>query len=519
VRWPIIALWLASIAVAGLVLLPVAYLALRAASAGPQALELLTRASTMRALANTVLLVLTVTGASITIGVPMAWLIERTDLPFRRAWGVLTALPLVLPSYVAAYLLVSVFGPRGVAQQLLSPLTGVDRLPAIYGFPGAFLALTLMCYPYVLLTARAGLRRLDPGQAEAARSLGHSSWSTFWRVTLPQLRPATMAGALLVALYVLRDFGAVTMLRYDTFTRIIYVQYRSFLDRSLAATTALLLVGVTGAVLYLELRTRGRAAYARRSTGAPRRLRRITLGRWRWPALAAVGLLVFVALLLPAISLAYWLSRGDVLAESFRALGSATVNSTFAALLAALLSVIAALPVAVLAVRRPSRRTNFLERVTYVGHALPGIVIALALVFLGANYLPRFYQTLPLLLVAYVILFVPQAVGAARTSLLQVPPSLEEAGRALGHRPWQVFRQITLPLLRPGLLAGGGLVFLTCLKELPATLLLSPAGFDTLSGSVWSYVSEAFFARAAAPTLVLLLLSSIPLAVLTLRDR
>jgi iron(III) transport system permease protein len=197
----------------------------------------------------------------------------------------------------------------------------------------------------------------------------------------------------------------------------------------------------------------------------------------------------------------------------------ATKNSILGSSLASGVTLVAALPVAALAIRRPNPVSRLLDRLTYIAFALPGIVIALALVFFGANYAPFLYQTLPLLVFAYAILFLPEAVGAVRTSMLQVPPNFEEAGRSLGQKPLQVFRRITLPLIRPGLAAGAGLVFLTTMKELPATLILAPYGFKTLATSVWSAVSEAYFARAAAPALILILVSSLPLAALISRDQ
>jgi len=490
----------------------------RAASAGEAALGVLVKPTTLSAFGNTVLLATTVTLASALLSVPLAWLTTCTDLPGRRFWTVAAALPLVLPSYVVAYLLASILGPRGIAQQTLEPLLGITRLPEIYGFPGAFLALTLMSYPYTFLSVRAALQRMDPSMIEAARSLGLGPWRTFYRVTLPHLRPALVAGSLLISLYVVRDFGAVSMMRYNTFTRIIYVQYRSFMDRSLAASLALVLVGMTAAILYLELRTRGRASYARRSVGAARRMQPVRLGRWRWPALLFTSSVVLVALVLPAGGLVYWLIRGLNSGQVLSGLLPAAWNSLSVSMGAAMLAMAASLPVAVASVRRPGRLTQLLEQVTYVGYALPGIVIALALVFFGASYAPTIYQTLPLLLAAYLILFIPQAVGATRSSLLQLPASLEEAGRSLGHSPFSVMRRITIPLLRPGLAAGGALVFLTCMKELPATLILSPLGFRTLATGVWASISEAFFAQAAAPALLLILLSSVPLALLTFRD-
>ncbi len=500
-------------------LLPPAYLLVRASGAGWAAFDVLFKSSTIGAFGPTVLLAGSVTLASALIAVPLAWLTVCSDIPGRRLWSVLAALPLVLPSYVAAYLLASILGPKGLAQQALEPFLGITRLPEIYGFPGAFLSLTLMSYPYTLLSVRAGLQRMDPSMVEAARCLGQSPWQAFRRVTLPHLRPALIAGSLLVSLYVVRDFGAVSMMRYNTFTRIIYIQYRSFLDRSQAASLALVLVAVTATILYLEFRTRGRASYARGSVGAPRKTRPVALGRWRWPALLFMSAVVCGALVMPAAGLAYWLLRGLQETGALGSLWGTAWNSLVVSLAAALVATLLALPVAILAVRRPGRLSQMVERLTYVGYALPGIVIALALVFFGANYATGIYQTIPLLLGGYVILFIPQVVGTTRTSLLQIPKSLEEAGRSLGHSHLAVLRLVTLPLLSPGMAAGAALVFLTCMKELPLTLILSPLGFRTLATGVWGNISEAFFAQAAAPALLLVLLSSVPLALLTLREK
>jgi iron(III) transport system permease protein len=513
-------LTVAALFVAALMLLTPVYLLARAVGAGEAALQILLKPTTIAAFGQTILLAGSVTLASIIIAVPLAWLTVCADLPGRRFWAVTAALPLALPSYVVAYLLITISGPRGLLQQVVfGPYFGVERLPSIYGFWGAFMALTLMSYPYVMLSARVSLQRMDPALLEAGRSLGLSPWQAFWRITLPQMRPAIIAGGLLVTLYVLRDFGAVVMLRYNTFTRLIYIQYQSFFDRSLAAALALVLVVMTGVILYMELRARGRAGYARRSVGASRQSTPVRLGKWRWPALFFVGGVVFAALIAPGAGLVYWVIRGMALGQSLSLVWSSAQNSLLVSLAAAALAVAAALPVAILSVRRPSRLSHFIERLTYGGFALPGIVIALALVFFGASYARPLYQTLPMLLVAYVILFIPQAVGSTRSSLLQLPASLEEAGRSLGHNGATVFRRITLPLLSPGVLAGGALVFLTCMKELPATLILSPIGFGTLSTAVWGNINEAFFAQAAAPALLLILLSSIPLTLMTLREK
>ena len=182
-----------------------------------------------------------------------------------------------------------------------------------------------------------------------------------------------------------------------------------------------------------------------------------------------------------------------------------------------LLAVAAALPVAALVVRYPGRISRALEGISFVGYALPGVVVALSLVFFGANYARTFYQTIWLLVFAYVVLFFPVALGSVRSTMAQVSPSLEEAARSLGRTPARTVFAVILPLVRSGVIAGAALVFLVTMKELPATLILGPLGFNTLATQVWSASSEAFFAKAAAPALLLVLLSSVPTAVLVLR--
>lgn len=513
-------LWVPALLIAAGLVLPLAYLTLRTLGAGPEVWELLFRRRTLDILLRSVLLVVAVTGASALLAVPLGWLTVRTDLPQRRLWSVLTALPLVIPSYIGGFLVVVALGPRGMLQQALAPF-GVERLPEIYGFPGAMLTLTLLSYPYVLLTVRAALWRLDPALEETSRSLGNNSWATFRRVTLPLLRPAIAAGSLLVGLYTLSDFGAVSILRYETFTWAIYIQYESAFNRNIAAALSLFLVVLTGVILLMEARTRSRSPYYR-STGmvgatAPPPL--VRLGRWRWPALGFCAAVVLLALVLPMSVLVHWVIRGVSAGEPLLLLWGPALNSVTASALAAAATAVAALPLAVLTVRHPGWFSALLERMAYLGFALPGIVVALALVFFGANYATPLYQTLGLLIFAYAVLFLPTALGAIRASLLQVSPSLEEAARGLGKSPLRAFAAVTLPLARPGILAGAALVFLLTMKELPATLILSPIGFKTLATSIWSAASEAFFAQAAAPALLLILVSSGSMALLAYQER
>jgi len=478
---------------------------------------ILTSGNTWRLLADTLQLTIAVTAAAVTIAVPLAWLTTRTDLPFRPLWVILTALPLAIPTYVGSFAMIGALGPRGMLQSWLEPL-GVERLPSIYGFGGTFIVLTLFTYPYVLLPVRAAYRRLDPSLEEASRTLGQGSFTTFVRVVVPQLRPSIVAGALLVALYTLSDFGAVSMLRYPTLTRAIYNRLQGALDPGAAAVLGLVLVALTLLVFGAEQRFRGREQIYRLHGSGARRSRPIRLGRWRWVAFGACTTLVTVALVVPLVVIGYWLWRGARAGESVLPDLDLVANSLQASALGALLTVAAAWPIALLSVRYRSRLSRLVERLAWSGYALPGVVVAFSLVFFGAQHLTWAYQTMWMLVFAYVVLFLPQAIGAMRSSLLQITPSLEEASRLLGSGSVDTFRRIVVPLTRPGVLAGGALVFLTCMKELPATLLLAPTGFDTLATRLWNAHNEAFLARAAAPAIGLVLLSSVPMAFLVLHE-
>lgn len=506
-------LWVPALVVAAAMLLPPSYLVWRAAQGGADAWDIARRGSTFDLAVRTAWLAFSVTATATAIAVPLAWLTVRTDLPWRRFWSVMLALPLVVPTYVGGFVIVGALGPRGLLQDALEPL-GVDRLPGIYGFRGAWFALTLFTYPYIFLPVRAALRHLDPALEEASRGLGRGAMRTFWSVVLPQLRPSVVAGALLVALYTLSDFGAVSLLRFDSFTRVIYIQYRSSFDRTSAAVLGLLLVALTIAILAVEAATRGRARYHATRTTARRASRRANLGLWRWPAFGACAALVLVALGMPLVVIGYWLIEGLREGESFSFVWDAGWNALYVSAIAAAVAVAAALPIAFLSVRSPGPLSGLLERAAYLGFALPGIVVALSLVFFSIRYATPVYQTLTLLVFAYLVLFLPQALGSVRASLLQVSPTLEDAARGLGRSPLRVFASITMPLIRPGVWSGAALVFLTVMKELPATLLLSPIGFSTPATVIWSNTNEALFTQAAAAALMLIVLAVVPMALL-----
>ena len=512
-RRPPLPLLLAGIAAALAAALPAAYLLIvLAGDLGAVGDEVFT-SRTAGLLARTVGLAAAVTVTAVAIALPLAWLTARTDLPGRRIWATLVTLPLVVPSYIGAYLLVSAFGPRGFLQDALAPL-GIEQIPSIYGWPGAWLALSLFTYPLVLLPARAALMRLDPQLEDAARALGRGPRGVFTGVILPQLRPAIAAGGLLVALYVLSDFGAVAIMRFDSFTREIYVSYAY--DRTGAAALGAVLVVLMVVLLFTQARIRGAGAYHRSSPGSARIARTVPLGRWRWPALGFCGLVTLVALILPVGVLVYWAAKGLGDADA-ASITSYAGNSLLAGALAAVVAAAAAIVIAVLVVRHRGLVSALIERAGYAGYALPGIVVALAIVFIGTRVAPALYQTLGMLIFALAAHYLPLAIGPSTASLLQVSPRVEEAARGLGRGPLEVFRTITAPLALSGVLAGAGLVFLHAVKELPATLLLAPIGFETLATDIWRQTSSGFFEAGAVPALVLLLVAAPPLYLLSSR--
>lgn len=518
-RWPSAFFVIPGVVVAALMLIPIVYLALRAFGAEQSIIELLWRQRTLDIILRSILLTVSTTALSIIIAVPLAWLTVRTDLPYRRIWSVLLVLPLVIPSYIFGTLVIAGLGPKGMLQGVLEGLVGLERLPEIYGFPGALITITLISFPYVLLTTRAALWKIDPKLEEAARALGKRPWSSFASVTLPLLKPAIAAGGLLVALYTLSDFGAVSLLRYETFTWAVYLQYQSAFNRHVAAALALVLIAFAALVVFLESRARSRAKYYRSHTSSKAAEGRVRLGGWKWPSLIFCGSIVSFSIVLPITILTYWLVRGFLAGEQVWLQWERALNSIYASGLAALVMILAAIPVAILVVRYRNVFTALLERTSYLGFAMPGIAVALALVFFGINLARPIYQTIFMLVMAYFILFFPTALSTIRTSLLQINPSIEEAARSMGKSTLAIFFRIHVPLLKTGILAGAAIVFLLAMKELPATMILGPIGFSTLATSIWSASSEAFFAQTAAPSLLLILISSISIAFLMKRER
>lgn len=520
------------LAAAGLVALfvaiPFGYILLRAATGGVEVWERLLAERLPGLLLNTLVLMLIVTTGTLLTGVSMAWLTERTDLPGRNVFRWLLALPLAIPAYIGAIVHLALLRSRGgMIPQALAALFGEPiPTPSPLGLWGAAFILTLFTYPYVYLLSGAAFRNMHAAMEEASRSFGRTSWQTFWQVTLPALRPGLAAGALLVALDILAEYGTVSLLRYETFSSAIFVQLNARFDRSAVSVLSGVLVALAVVILWAEIRVQGRARFTQVDSGwRPAAL--LPLGKWKWPAFLLVLGVSSASLLVPIIVLTYWsisaLLDPQTLAMVFRSgsqgFGNFAWNSLWSSTLAAFLAVALSIPVALLAARYPGPLSRFISRFCQVGYALPGVVIALSLTSLGSQYLPFLYGTPLMVVMAYVLRHMPQAVRASQAALERLSPTLEEASRTLGRTSLQTLFQVTIPLVLPGLLAGGALVFLTSLKELPATLLLRPAGFDTLAVRVWIWADEGFYAQAAPAALLLVLVSAIPLSFLLRREK
>jgi iron(III) transport system permease protein len=424
------------------------------------------------------------------VGTGAAWLVVRSDLPARRLWNALFVVPLAVPSFVNS------FG-------------WVSLTPRVENYFGAVLVLTLSYYPFVYLPVAATLRGLDPALEEAARTLGDGPWRTFRRVVLPQLRWALLGGGLLVGLHVLSEFGALQLLRFPTFTTAIFDQYQSSFNGPAASALAGVLVLCCLVLLVGEARLHGRARYARLGSGSARAIAPLRLGRARIPVLACAAALVTLAVGVPLVSLVRWLVVGTSTSFPVQDLASAAGASVGLGLAGALLASVLALPVSWLAVRSRGRAGAFLERCVYFGGALPAIVIALALVTFALRVATPTYQTSGLLVVAYVILFLPRAVVSQRGAVAQIRPVMEDVAHSLGAGRFRTLWRVVLPLLAPGVGAGAALVFLAVVTELTTTLLLAPIGTNTLATQFWQ-ASNSLDYGAAAPYAGLMMLISGP---------
>lgn len=502
-----------AILVAAGVFIPLIYLVVRATEADwATSSDLIFRYRNLVLFSNTIKLTLGVLITTTLIAAPLAWLTVRTDIKARKLITLISIMPLAIPGYILAYALLGLGGENGTAALLFG-----FEVPRLSGYWGSLVAISLYTYPYMYLNLRSGLMGLDPSLEEAARSLGMKSQNVYLNVVIPQLRPAFLAGILIIGLYVLGDFGAVSLMRFETFSYALFLQYSASYDRIYAAWLALMLLTLTATILIAEYRLLHGKLFHRSSTGTARKMRISKLGVKKYPAFAGLVLLMFFAIIVPVGTIFFWMSR-SLSSSIWSGLPEVLFMSFSASAPAALVTAALAVPLAYIGVRYPSALSRGVERIAYFGYATPPLALALAFVFFSLNSAPFLYQTVTLLVIAYSLHFLAEAIGPVRSALYQTPPRLEEAARSLGLPPFQAFMQSTFPLLKNGIIAGAALVFLSCMKELPITFLLSPIGFETLALNVWSYSNEAMFAEAAPFALTILVFSSVFMGILFSRE-
>jgi iron(III) transport system permease protein len=480
--------------VAILVVLPIVIIAFQAFKGGTSAIaDALGASSSRTLLRNTVLVSLVATPICGVIGVGAAWFVERTRLPGRRLWALFLVAPLTVPLFVTSY----AWATLGVALQ---------------GFVGASGIIAFTYYPIVFLLVAVSLRGLDPALEDSARSLGLNPRQVFFRVVLPQLRPALLGGLLLVALDALVEFDAFVALRFQTFSLDIYAQYRLGFSTSGAAALSFFSIVLCLVLLFGEAWLRGDANYTRVSQAARRAPVRYELGRWTLPVLASLAAVVAVGVGIPVAMLIRWFTE-----SSSAGLSTATGNLQFLwpasrttvllGVCSALVALLLALPVAVLAVRHGGRYSRLVERSTYLSFALPDLVGAIALSYGAVHYARFLYGSFALIVFAEAILFLPFAVVAMRATLGQIEPALEDSSRALGAGPFATFRRVTMPLARPGVLAAIVLVFAFSLGDLATAQVLLPLNLYTLGTEFQANSGTVAFAGAAPFAAVLMVLA------------
>jgi iron(III) transport system permease protein len=519
---------------AALVAMPVLAIVVLAAQPAPDVWQHLIDYVLPLALRDTALLLFGVGLIALIAGAVPAWLISVHNFPGRRLLLWLLPLPLAIPTYIAAYVYVDLFEPFGLVHRTLTlwlpPRDALALLPNLRSLPGAIFIIGLVLYPYVYLSARATFQLQSAEFAEAARSLGASRWNIFLRISLPMARPALAVGLALVALETLNDIGASEYLGVRTLTVSIFTTWLNRGSLSGAAQLSCLVLAIVAGLIAMERYGR-RNAVTEFSSESPRLTARTTLSGFRgWLTFAACALPVLLGFIVPLLFLLNQSLHRSLLTVDTTIWRDAFNSVTFAAL--ATLVALALGFATILAMRwRPGAWRSFAANIAQMGYALPGLVLALGLlapvlaIDNGLNTLAASLGlSLPGLMLmgsgaavvtAYVIRFLAVPTGFIRAGFERIPRDYDDSARSAGASEMTAMRRIHLPLLRPALLGAAIVVFVDCLKELPATLLLRPMNVETLATSIYQYASRGSFEDGALAALLIVAASIGPVAWLT----
>lgn len=482
---------------------------------------------------NTAVLMLGVGIGVFVLGVALAWLVAMCEFPGRRLFDWALMLPLAIPAYVLGFVAMALLDYSGPLQGVLRELFGPDfRLPAIRSSGGVITVMILAFYPYVYMLARAAFHAQGRAMIETGRVFGLTANRAFLRVALPMARPAIAAGVALALMEALADFGTVAVFNYDTFTTAIYKTWLGLFNLHAAAQLASLLMLFVALALVAERALRGRAQY--HVTLKRAREERYVLHGWR--AAGAVTLcaaVLLVAFVVPVAQLAVWLwtkAYQDLDVRYLRFFGNTVLLGATAAAVTTFFGLLLAYTYRL----KPDRVVRSAVRFATLGYALPGSVLAVGIMlsfvwidryvvhevqrWLGADPVPVLVGSVIALILAYGVRFMAVAYGPIDSAFERIKPSLWQAARSLGAGNWEILWRVSLPMLRTGLLSAALLVFVEVMKEMPATLLLRPFGWDTLATRIFEMTSEGEWERAALPALTLVLAGLIPVIMLVRRS-
>ncbi|MHB8172695.1 MAG: ABC transporter permease [Thermincolia bacterium] len=483
---------------------------------------------------NTALLLIGVGVGTFVIGTGMAWLVVAYRFPGQSVFEWLLLLPLVIPTYIMGFIYMSTFDYAGPVQTFLRQWLGnSDWFPEIRSGAGAVLVMTLALYPYVYMLAKAGFQGLSSTAYEAARVMGFGPGKFFLRIGIPLIRPAIAGGVALALMEALADFATVRYFNFPTLSEGVMRVWNGMMDLGAARELAGLLAMVALALILFELALRGRSRYYQTGGKSPGISRTQLVGWRKWGATVLCTLVVAMAFGLPIMQLVLWAS------EEITAMPEGTIevymglilNSLLLAGLAALFAVICALIMASGVRISGGKLAKFLARISTIGYAMPGAVIAVGILITvttldhGLNRLLEKYWdagfgllitgSVAGLVYGYVVRYMAVAYNSIDVGMEKLTPNLTLAAQILRASKWRIMWRIHLPLVAPGIFAGAALVFVDVMKELPITVMLRPFGYDTLAVWVWQMAAESMWAGAAIPALTIVLVGLIPVIYLT----
>ena len=477
-------------------------------------------------LINTFWLALGVVSGTTLLGVSLAWLTAVCEFPGRKLFSWALLLPLAVPAYVTAFVVLGLFDFTGPVQSAFRSWLGPDAwFPEVRGRMGVITVMVLAFYPYVYLLARNAFLTQGKRSLEASQSLGLNRTQGFFRVALPMARPWIAGGVMLALMETLADFGTVAVFKYDTFTTAIYKTWFGMFSLPAASQLASLLLVIVFALIVMEQQIRIRMRYAEVKQSA--RSDRIALSGWRSATATALASgTLFFAFLLPIGQLIIWAANSLVQDLDSRYLGFLW-HSLLLSTLAALLTCTVALLLVYATRRHPDAATRNAVRIATLGYALPGTVLAVGMFvplasldnWIGEVTLQLFQietglmiqGTLVIMLLAYLTRFLAVSHSPIDSAMQRITSSIDEASMSMGINGWMMLRRVHLPILKSGIFTAGALVFVDVMKEMPITLMTRPFGWDTLSVRIFEMTSEGAWEQAALPAVALVISGLIPI--------